>query len=86
MERQVELTNASGLHARPASVFVAGANKFQSDVFVEVNGKRANAKSILGLLSLAIGKGSTVTIITNGPDDAKALDTLCDLIENGIGE
>lgn len=86
MERQVELTNASGLHARPASVFVAEANKFQSDVFVEVNGKRANAKSILGLLSLAIGKGSTVTIITNGPDDAKALDTLCDLIENGIGE
>jgi phosphocarrier protein HPr len=86
MERQVELTNASGLHARPASVFVAEANKFQSDVFVEVNGKRANAKSILGLLSLAIGKGSTVTIITNGPDDAKALDTLCNLIENGIGE
>lgn len=86
MERQVTLTNASGLHARPASVFVAEAGKFESDVSVEFKGKRVNAKSILGLLTLAIGQGTELTIITNGPDEEKALEALCELIEQGLGE
>jgi len=86
MERQVELMNASGLHARPASLFVMEANKFQSEIFVEVNGKRVNAKSILGLLSLAVRQGTKITIISTGPDEAEALQALCNLIEVGIDE
>lgn len=86
MERQVELINASGLHARPASIFVAEASKFASDIFVEAKGKRVNAKSILGLLTLAIGKGTTITVIAEGQDEEKALDSLCNLVASGIGE
>jgi phosphotransferase system HPr (HPr) family protein len=86
MERQVELINASGLHARPASIFVAEATKFQSEIFIEVNGKRVNAKSILGLLTLGISKGSKTTIITEGPDEEKALNSLCELVASGFGE
>ena len=86
MERQVELTNGSGLHARPASVFVAEASKYQSQVFIEAKGKRVNAKSILGLLTLAIPKGVTMTIVTEGPDEDQALEALCNLVESGLGE
>lgn len=86
MEREVELKNHSGLHARPASVFVGEASKFKSDVFIEVNDKRVNAKSILGLLTLGIGKGTIIKIIAEGPDENNALDTLCELVTSGIGE
>lgn len=86
MEREVELKNHSGLHARPASVFVGEASKFKSDVFIEVNDKRVNAKSILGLLTLGIGKDTIIKIIAEGPDENNALDTLCELVASGIGE
>lgn len=86
MEQQVKLLNASGLHARPASIFVTEASKFQSHVFIEVNGRRVNAKSILGLLTLAIGQGSTITVITEGPDEEEALEALVNLVANGLGE
>ncbi|WAH37891.1 HPr family phosphocarrier protein [Alicyclobacillus dauci] len=86
MERQVTLTNGAGLHARPASVFVAEANKFSSDVFVEADGKRVNAKSILGLLTLGLPQGTTITIITEGSDAEQALNTLSNLVETGFGE
>ncbi|WAH39265.1 HPr family phosphocarrier protein [Alicyclobacillus dauci] len=86
VEKQVTLKNGSGLHARPASQFVAEATKFSSDVFVEVNGKRVNAKSILGLLALGAPQGATVSIITEGPDEEQALDALCKLVDGGFGE
>jgi phosphotransferase system HPr (HPr) family protein len=84
VERQVTLTNESGLHARPASQFVTEANKYQSEILVEVNGKRVNAKSILGLLTLAIPKGQTLNIITNGADAEAALNALCNLVEKDL--
>jgi phosphocarrier protein HPr len=86
VERQVELRNRTGLHARPASIFVAEANKYQSQVFIEAKGKRVNAKSILGLLTLAMPKGTAMTIVTEGPDEEQALDALCNLVESGLGE
>ncbi|EPZ52711.1 MULTISPECIES: HPr family phosphocarrier protein [Alicyclobacillus] len=86
MQKEVTLKNASGLHARPASLFVAEASKFSSDVFVEVDGKRVNAKSILGLLTLGIPQGKTITIITEGSDEEAALNTLTKMIEDGFGE
>lgn len=86
MERDVTLSNASGLHARPASLFVTEANKFESEVFIEVGGKQVNAKSILGLLTLGVPQGQTLKIITNGSDEAQALDALTALVESGFGE
>ncbi|MFB5191344.1 HPr family phosphocarrier protein [Alicyclobacillus fastidiosus] len=86
VERQVTLKNVSGLHARPASQFVAEATKFTSSVSVEVNGKRVDAKSILGLLSLGISQGQAISIITEGPDEEQALTTLCKLVDDGFGE
>lgn len=86
MEKVVTLKNGSGLHARPASLFVAEASKFAADVFIEVNGKRVNAKSILGLLTLGVPQGQSMTIITDGSDEEKALNTLTKLVEDGFGE
>ncbi|GMA57757.1 phosphocarrier protein [Alicyclobacillus sacchari] len=86
MERQVELKNPSGLHARPASLFVAEANKFAAEIFVEAKGKRVNAKSILGLLTLAISQGTTINIIAEGSDAEQAVEALYNLVASGFGE
>nr|WP_041707759.1 HPr family phosphocarrier protein [Alicyclobacillus acidocaldarius] len=85
-QREIELKNPSGLHARPASLFVAEANKFQSEIFLEAKGKRINAKSILGLLSLAIGQGTVIKIEAEGEDAEQAVTALCDLVASGFGE
>ncbi|MBF8376501.1 HPr family phosphocarrier protein [Alicyclobacillus mali] len=85
-QREIELKNPSGLHARPASLFVAEANKFQSEIFLEAKGKRINAKSILGLLSLAIGQGTVIKIEAEGDDAEQAVTALCDLVASGFGE
>lgn len=86
MINQVTVENGSGLHARPASILVSEASKFDCDIFVEFNGNRVNAKSILGLMSLGIGKGSEISIITEGVDEETALSTLCELVRSGLGE
>lgn len=86
MEKQVVIQNETGLHARPASIFVAEAGKFQSEILIEYNGKRVNAKSILGLLTLGVTKGQTITIVTQGPDEESALTTLTKLVESGLSE
>ncbi len=85
-QREIELKNPSGLHARPASLFVAEANKFQSEIYLEAKGKRINAKSILGLLSLAIGQGTVIKIEAEGEDAEQAVNALCDLVASGFGE
>lgn len=83
MVRQtVEITNETGLHARPASEFTKVASKLDCDVFLEKDGQQVNAKSILGLLSLAITKGSKLDIITDGSDEVEGLAQLVTLIEN----
>ena len=76
VERSLEVTLLTGLQARPAAQFVQEANRFTSDIFLEMQGKRVNAKSIMGLMSLAITKGSTITIIADGSDEVAALDHL----------
>ncbi len=77
MARQtVTIMNETGLHARPASEFTKLATSVPCDVFLEKEGKKANAKSILGVLSLAIGKGNVVDIITEGDEEDAALDKL----------
>ncbi|APH03662.1 HPr family phosphocarrier protein [Bacillus weihaiensis] len=76
VEKQVEVHLKSGLQARPAALFVQEANRFSSDVFLEKDGKKVNAKSIMGLMSLAISNGSTITLIAEGNDEQEAVETL----------
>ncbi len=82
VSQSVSITNETGLHARPASEFVKLASEQSCDVFVEKDGKKVTAKSILGVLSLAISKGSTVTIHTDGKDEEASLKVLVDFVEN----
>jgi catabolite repression HPr-like protein len=80
LERSVEVTLETGLQARPAAQFVQEANKFAADLFLEKDGKRINAKSIMGLMTLAVGKGETVMIIADGADEKIAIEELANFI------
>ena len=84
--RDVVITNASGLHARPATFFIQKANTYKSTIWVEREDRKVNAKSLLGVLSLGIAKGMTVTLIAEGPDEADALAGLAALIDSGFVE
>jgi len=76
IERTVKVELDTGLQARPAAQFVQEANSFSADVFLDKDGKRVNAKSIMGLMSLAITTGETITLLANGSDEEEALDHL----------
>ena len=84
--RQVVITNASGLHARPATFFIQKANCYKCSVWVEKDDRKVNAKSLLGVLSLGIAKGMTITLIADGQDEDAALDGLTALINSGFAE
>jgi len=84
--REATVQNSVGLHARPATFFIQKANTYKSSIWVESENRRVNAKSLLGVLSLGIVKGMTITLIADGPDELEALDGLCSIIENGLGE
>lgn len=78
--------NKLGLHARAASQFVLLANKFESEIFVEKNGKEVNGKSIMGLMMLAAAKGSRLKIRAEGNDAIEAVESLGALIKSKFGE
>ena len=82
----VVITNASGLHARPATFFIQKANCYKSTILVEKDDRKVNAKSLLGVLSLGIAKGMTVTLIADGQDEDMALSGLSALINSGFNE
>ena len=84
--REVVITNASGLHARPATFFIQKANSYKSTILVEKDDRKVNAKSLLGVLSLGIAQGMTITLIADGADEKTAIDALCDLIDSGFEE
>jgi phosphocarrier protein len=79
-QRTLKIQNKLGLHARPASLFVAEAGKYGSQIFVSKDGMRVNGKSIVGILMLAAGEGSEITIEAVGDDAEDALDCLEDLV------
>ncbi len=81
---EVLINNESGLHARPASQFVKTAGMFKSDIFIEYNGKKINAKSILGVLSGGIVKGSKIFIQAEGEDEEEAVNELVNLIKDKL--
>lgn len=80
--RNVTILNNVGLHARPATFFIQKANSFKSSIWVEKEDRRVNAKSLLGVLSLGIVKGMTVSLVADGPDEQEALDALAELINS----
>ncbi len=86
IRKEAEVVNNSGLHARPASIFVSAATKYSSKIMIEKDGKKVNGKSIMGLLTLAIGKGSVIAIEAEGDDEEKAVNELAELIKSGLGE
>jgi len=86
ISRNVTITNNVGLHARPATYFIQKANSFQSSIWVEKEDRRVNAKSLLGVLSLGIAKGMTITLIADGNDETDAINTLCEMVDTGFGE
>lgn len=77
---EVEVKLKSGLQARPAALFVQEANRFTSDIFLQKEDKKVNAKSIMGLMSLAIHTNSTITLIADGKDEQEAIQQLSDYI------
>ena len=86
ISRSVTIKNSVGLHARPATFFIQKANAFKCSVWVEKEDCRVNAKSLLGVLSLGISKGTEITLIADGIDEARAIDGLCELIDKGFAE
>ncbi len=86
VEKEVVIRNRNGLHARPAAMFVRIANRYRAELWVEKDGERVNGKSIMGLMMLAAGKGSTLKLILEGADAEKAVTELQELIESRFGE
>jgi phosphocarrier protein HPr len=85
-QREVEIINKLGLHARASAKLTQLAAKYQCDVSLARNGRKVNAKSIMGVMMLAAGKGSRVTLETDGPDETEALNAIIALIADCFGE
>ena len=86
IKRTIKITNKLGLHARASAKLTQAAGQFQSQVWITRNGRRVNAKSIMGVMMLAAGMGSLVDIEAEGPDEAKAIDTVEKLFADKFGE
>ena len=86
ISRDILVQNEVGLHARPATFFIQKANEFKSSIWMEKGDRRVNAKSLLGVLSLGIIKGTSITVSADGADEEQAVDALCKLIDSNFGE
>ena len=82
--KEAVVNNKVGLHARPATFFIQKSNDFKGDIWIEKGDRRANAKSLLGVLSLGVLNGETVRISADGVDEKLAVDTLIGLLTNGL--
>jgi phosphocarrier protein HPr len=86
VKQEVEIINKLGLHARASTKLTQTASQYKSEVWLERNNRRVNAKSIMGVMMLAASKGSKVVVEATGPDEAAALEALLALINNRFGE
>lgn len=84
--KDATVNNQVGLYARPATFFIQKANEYKSTIMVEKEERKVNAKSLLGVLSLGITKGTVITVSAEGPDEEEAVNALCDLIASNFGE
>jgi phosphocarrier protein len=86
LKQEIEIINKLGLHARASAKLTQTAARFQSEVFIAKGGRRVNAKSIMGVMMLAAGKGTMVELECAGADEADAMAALTDLINDKFGE
>ena len=86
ISKETVISNQVGLHARPATFFIQKANEYKSSIWVEKDDRRVNAKSLLGVLSLGIVKGTAITIIADGSDEEEAVAALGALIASDFAE
>jgi len=86
IQRDIEIINKLGLHARASAKLTQLAAKYKCDVWMTRNGRRVNAKSIMGVMMLAAGKGATVTLETDGADEQDCMNALAELIDGKFGE
>jgi phosphocarrier protein len=86
ISKEFRINNKLGLHARPSAQLTQVAGRFASEVYIAKNGRRVNAKSIMGVMMLAAGPGSTVTVDAEGPDEQQAIDAIGALIASRFGE
>ena len=86
IQRDVTVVNEGGLHARPATFFIQKANSYKSSIWVVKDERKVNAKSLLGVLSIGIAKGMTITLVADGDDEKAAVDGLEKLISGGLSE
>lgn len=86
VQKEIEIVNKLGLHARASAKLTQLAAKYKSEVWMTRNKRRVNAKSIMGVMMLAAGKGAVVTLETDGPDEQECFDALVALIGDKFGE
>ena len=86
LKRDIKIVNKLGLHARASAKLTQAASEFAASVWISRNGRRVNAKSIMGVMMLAAGLGSTVEIETDGADEAEAMEAIARLFANRFGE
>ena len=84
--KEATVASKVGLRARPATFFIQKANEFKSAIWVEKDDRRVNAKSLLGVLSLGIVKGSTIKLVADGSDEEEAIKALVNLIESNFSD
>ena len=84
--REFTINNKLGLHARPSARLTQTASNFQSDIWIAKAGRRVNAKSIMGVMMLAAGQGTVLTVDAEGPDETAAVEAVGALIASGFGE
>ncbi|MDO8961445.1 MAG: HPr family phosphocarrier protein [Methylophilus sp.] len=86
MKESIEIINKLGLHARASTKFTQTASQFKSEIWVEKNGRRVNAKSIMGVMMLAAAQGTVILVEATGEDEQAAIEALKALINNFFGE
>jgi len=86
VSKTIVVTNQVGLHARPATFFIQKSNEFKSSIWIEKEERKVNAKSLLGVLSLGITKGTEIEIIADGVDEEEAVEALQTLIESNFND
>ncbi len=86
IQNEVVIQNSDGLHARPATLFVKLAAKYEADVTLSKNGREVNGKSIMGVMMLAAAKGNKLLLKTEGPDEQEAMKALEELINNKFNQ
>ena len=84
--KEITVNNQVGLYARPATFFIQKANEYKSGIWVEKEDRRVNAKSLLGVLSLGIVKGTPIKLIADGPDEKEAVEALNKMISSDFAE